>query len=91
MPENSEPTEFTFNASSLNSTVVAIAKVGNGSSRAIANNSRELPIRSCCRFTKWMDAKPLANIRAPTIQKFFWQNIVCRFGVPREQTVDNGK
>jgi hypothetical protein len=48
MPENSEPTEFTFNASSLNSTIVAIAKVGNGSSRAIANDSGELPIRSCC-------------------------------------------
>jgi IS30 family transposase len=38
-----------------------------------------------------VEAKPLANIKAPTIQKFFWQNIVCRFGVPRELTVDNGK
>jgi hypothetical protein len=48
MPENSEPTEFTFNASSFNSTIVVIAKVGDGSSRAIANGSGELPIRSCC-------------------------------------------
>jgi transposase InsO family protein len=32
-----------------------------------------------------------ANIKATTVQKFFWQNIVCRFGVPRELTVDNGK
>jgi hypothetical protein len=48
MPENSEPTEFTFNVSSLNSTILVIAKVGNGSSRAIANDSGELPIRSCC-------------------------------------------
>jgi hypothetical protein len=31
------------------------------------------------------------NIKAPTIQKFFWQNIICRFRVPRELTVDNGK
>jgi hypothetical protein len=23
-------------------------------------------------FTKWVEAKPLANIKAPTIQKFFW-------------------
>jgi transposase InsO family protein len=38
-----------------------------------------------------VEAKPLANIKAATIQKFFWQNIVCRFGVPRELTVDNGK
>jgi transposase InsO family protein len=42
-------------------------------------------------FTKWVEAKPLANIKAPTIQKFFWQNIIYRFGVPRELTVDNGK
>jgi hypothetical protein len=42
-------------------------------------------------FTKWVEAKPLANIKAPTIQKFFWQNIICRFGVQRELTVDNGK
>jgi hypothetical protein len=42
-------------------------------------------------FTKWVEAKPLANIKAPTIQKFFWQNIVCRFAVPGELTVDNGK
>jgi hypothetical protein len=38
-----------------------------------------------------VEAKALANITAPMIQKFFWQNIVCRFGVPRELTVDNGK
>jgi hypothetical protein len=42
-------------------------------------------------FTKWVEAKALPNITAPTIQKFFWQNIICRFGVPRELTVDNGK
>jgi hypothetical protein len=42
-------------------------------------------------FTKWVVAKPLANIKEPTIQKFICQNIVCRFGVPRELTVDNGK
>jgi transposase InsO family protein len=38
-----------------------------------------------------VEAKPLANIKASIIQKLFWQNIICRFGVPRELTVDNGK
>jgi transposase InsO family protein len=38
-----------------------------------------------------VEAKPLANIKATTVQKFFWQNIVCRFRVPRELIVDNGK
>jgi transposase InsO family protein len=42
-------------------------------------------------FTKWVEAKPFANIKASIIQKFFWQNIICRFRVPRELTVGNGK
>jgi transposase InsO family protein len=31
------------------------------------------------------------NITSKTAHKFFWQNIVCRFGVPSELIVDNGK
>ena len=34
--------------------------------------------------------KPLATITSATVQKFFWQNIVCRFGVPKAITMDNG-
>jgi hypothetical protein len=41
-------------------------------------------------FSKWVEAKPLATITSVTVQKFFWQNIVCRFGVPKAITVDNG-
>jgi hypothetical protein len=41
-------------------------------------------------FSKWIEAKPLAIITSGTIQKFFLQNIVCRFGVPKAITVDNG-
>ncbi|RLN03995.1 prpol [Panicum miliaceum] len=39
-------------------------------------------------FTKWVEAKALRDISAGALQKFFWQNIVCRFGVPREITLD---
>lgn len=35
--------------------------------------------------------KPVANITAPTIKKFLWQIIVCRFGVPRELVLDKAK
>lgn len=42
-------------------------------------------------FTKWIDAKALSNITVKTITKFFWQQIICRFGVPREVIVDNDK
>jgi IS30 family transposase len=32
----------------------------------------------------------LATITSVTVHKFFWQNIVCRFDVPKAITVDNG-
>ena len=41
-------------------------------------------------FTKWIEAKPLATITSQTIKKFFWQQIICQFRVPRELTMDNG-
>jgi transposase InsO family protein len=40
-------------------------------------------------FSKWIEAKPLVIITSATVQKFFWQNIVCRFSVPKAITVDN--
>jgi hypothetical protein len=41
-------------------------------------------------FSKWIEAKHLVTITSVTVQKFFWQNIVCCFGVPKTITVDNG-
>jgi hypothetical protein len=41
-------------------------------------------------FSKRIEAKPLVTIISATIQKFFWQNIICCFGVPKDITVDNG-
>ena len=40
-------------------------------------------------FTKWIEAKPITNMSSFTMKKFLWQNIICRFGVPRHITVDN--
>jgi hypothetical protein len=42
-------------------------------------------------FSKWIEAKALRDITTATLHKFFWQNTVCRFGVPKGVTVDNGK
>ncbi|GJU36197.1 reverse transcriptase domain-containing protein [Tanacetum coccineum] len=42
-------------------------------------------------FTKWIEAKPVATITGNQIKKFVWDNIVCRFGLPREIISDNGK
>ena len=41
-------------------------------------------------FTKWVEVKPLANIRDVDTKKFIWKNIVTRFGVPRSLISDNG-
>nr|GEU61937.1 reverse transcriptase domain-containing protein [Tanacetum cinerariifolium] len=41
-------------------------------------------------FTKWIKVKPLAKTTGKEVQKFVWENIVCRFGVPRVIVTDNG-
>ena len=41
-------------------------------------------------FIKWVEAEPLANIRDANGKRFFWRNIVTRFGVPRVLILDNG-
>ena len=41
-------------------------------------------------FTKWVEAEPLANIRDADAKRFFWRNIITRFGVPRILISDNG-
>jgi hypothetical protein len=42
-------------------------------------------------FIKWIEATPLINVCSASIKKNFWQNIICRFGIPRHITVDNAK
>jgi hypothetical protein len=42
-------------------------------------------------FTKWIEAKPQVNITSKEVKKFFWQNIICRFRVPKKLAIDNGK
>jgi hypothetical protein len=42
-------------------------------------------------FAKWKEAKPLTNVSSTSIKKVFWQNIICRYGIPSHITVDNAK
>ena len=41
-------------------------------------------------FTKWVETKPLANIRDVDIKRFIWKNIVTQFGVLYVLISDNG-
>ncbi|GKF40252.1 reverse transcriptase domain-containing protein [Tanacetum coccineum] len=34
-------------------------------------------------FTKWIEAKPVANITGNQVKKFVWDNIVCRLSIQR--------
>ncbi|GJS55093.1 reverse transcriptase domain-containing protein [Tanacetum coccineum] len=40
-------------------------------------------------FTKLIEAKPLAKTTGKEVKNFVWQNIVCRFGLPRVIVMDN--
>nr|GEW04333.1 reverse transcriptase domain-containing protein [Tanacetum cinerariifolium] len=42
-------------------------------------------------FTKWIEAKPVAAITGAQIKKFVWDNIVCRFSLPRKMIFENEK
>ncbi|GKA45263.1 reverse transcriptase domain-containing protein [Tanacetum coccineum] len=42
-------------------------------------------------FTKWIEAKAMSTITGNQVKKFVWDNIVCRFGLPGEIVLDNGK
>ena len=41
-------------------------------------------------FTKWVEAKPLANIKDVDAKRFVWKNIVARYGIPHTIISDNG-
>lgn len=42
-------------------------------------------------FTKWLEAESLARIIEQNIRNFVWNNIICRFGIPRVLVSNNGQ
>ncbi|XP_073035178.1 uncharacterized protein [Primulina eburnea] len=42
-------------------------------------------------FSKWIEAEPLTKITEQKVLKFLWNNILCRFGVPRRLISENGR
>ncbi|XP_059428650.1 uncharacterized protein LOC132162426 [Corylus avellana] len=41
-------------------------------------------------FTKWVEVEVLVKITAKNIEKFFWKNVICRYGIPHAFVMDNG-
>ncbi|XP_022007808.1 uncharacterized protein LOC110907084 [Helianthus annuus] len=42
-------------------------------------------------FTKWVEARPFTTISGYNVTRFFWEQIVCRFGLPLYIISDNAK
>jgi len=42
-------------------------------------------------YSKWVEAKVVANHKIKTIIRFFEDDIICRFGVPKHVLMDNGR
>ena len=41
-------------------------------------------------FTKCIEAKELAKITTKQVTRFFWENVISRYGLPRILVTDNG-
>jgi hypothetical protein len=83
----------TFGRNTTDTSDMATPKMGHGPCCPPTTFARgnKFAVITIEYFTRWIEAKPLASITSNAVKKFFWQNIICRFGVPRILTVDNGK
>ena len=56
----------------------------------MASGQRKFLIVAIDYFTKWIEAKALAKITTKKVTQFFWENVICRYGLPRILVTDNG-
>ena len=56
----------------------------------IASGQRKFLVVAIDYFTKWNEAKPVTKITTKQIAHFFWESIICRYGIPRVLVTDNG-
>jgi hypothetical protein len=76
-----------------NCPVLAPTAVGHQYRWKVDSRAGQLPFTLVAieYFTKWIGAKPLTNVSSTSIKKFFWQNVIYRYGVPWYITIDNVK
>jgi len=93
MPDYIPTPVQTFGRSTTHPTHLASTKMGYGPGRPTTTfvGGDKFVVVAIYYFTRWIEAKPLATITSEAVKKFFWQNIIYRFEVPRTLTVDNGK
>jgi hypothetical protein len=76
--------------SAIDSTLLAIHRMGGGYPGAIPQGCRWVPFPFVAidKFTKWPEATPVVNITQGAAVAFL-KSIVCRFGVPSRIIMDN--
>ena len=50
----------------------------------LASGQRKFLLVAIDYFSKWIEVKPLAKIRAIEVHNFIWENIICRYGILAE-------
>ncbi len=56
-----------------------------------ANNGNKYILVAIDHYSKWVEAKTIVNHEAKTITRFFEDDIICGFGVPKHVLMDNGR
>ncbi|XP_074323566.1 uncharacterized protein LOC141660478 [Apium graveolens] len=57
----------------------------------VASGRRKFIVVAIKYFMKWIEAKALAKITTKQVTQFFWENVICRYGVPHILVTDNRK
>ncbi|XP_058775202.1 uncharacterized protein LOC131649458 [Vicia villosa] len=69
---------------------MAILAVGCRYPGSIPHRSRAAKVVAVDYFTKWIEAEVVAPISTEKVHRFYWKNIICRFGFPKVIVTDNG-
>ena len=72
---------------------MAICYVGDGYPWSFPTGIRteEILLVAIDHFTKWIEALAVPTISEEKIEKFFKNEVICRFGIPHTLITDNGK
>ena len=56
----------------------------------VTSNGNRYIVIAMDYFSKWPEAKAIPNMKAETVAKFIYEDIICRHGVPQEILSDRG-
>jgi hypothetical protein len=56
----------------------------------VTSNGNRYIVVAMDYFSKWPEARAIPNMRAETVAKFIYEDIICRHGVPQEILSDRG-